>query len=148
MIFSPLEKLESNSSSPPRRPLAIMSFFMLIALGLTLARLFELTVIHGRQNRDRADQNRILVRPLHAPRGVILDRNGISLTRNVPSIRQIDFPGDDLGPVPIEEAARSYPFGPALAHVVGYVGEVSQEELEQCQEVGLGFGSEKIQLPA
>src|SRR3989338_2231526 len=129
MIFSPLEKLESNSSSPPRRPLAIMSFFMLITLGLALARLFELTVISGKENRVRADENRILVRPIHAPRGVILDRNGIALTRNVPSNRQIDFPGDDLGPVPIEEAARDYPFGSALAHIIGYVGEVSPEEL-------------------
>src|SRR3989338_8687558 len=129
MIFSPLEKLESNSSSPPRRPLAIMSFFMLITLGLALARLFELTVIRGKENRVRADENRILVRPIYAPRGVILDRNGITLTKNIPSVREIDLPGDGLGPVPIEEAARMYPFGPALAHVVGYVGEISQEEL-------------------
>jgi penicillin-binding protein 2 len=132
MTFSPLEKLESNPSSP-RRPLAIMSFLMLITLGLVLGRLFELTVIHGQENRNRADENRILVRPIHAPRGVILDRNGIVLTRNVPSVREIDLPGDDLGPVAIEEAARSYPFGQALAHVVGYVGEVSPEELDECQ---------------
>ncbi len=124
MIFSPLEKISFSSALPSRRPLAVMSFFMLITFGIALARLFELTIIHGRQNRGRADQNRILVRPVHAPRGVILDRGGIALTRNIPSIREIDFPGDDLGPVPIEEAARSYPFGQALAHAVGYVGEV------------------------
>ena len=133
MLFSPLEKLDLSSSPPSRRPLAIMSLFMLITLGIGLARLFELTVVRGKENRARADENRILVRPIHAPRGVILDRNGISLTRNVPSIREIDLPGDDLGPVPIEEAARSYPFGPALAHAIGYIGEVSPEELEACR---------------
>jgi penicillin-binding protein 2 len=32
------------------------------------------------------------------------------------------------------EAKRSYPYGPAFAHALGYVGEVSPEELEQSED--------------
>jgi penicillin-binding protein 2 len=38
------------------------------------------------------------------------------------------------------EAKRSYPFGPAFAHVLGYVGEISQEELDQSEDDRLGMG--------
>jgi penicillin-binding protein 2 len=38
------------------------------------------------------------------------------------------------------EAKRSYPMGSAFAHVLGYVGEVSQEELNRTDDDRLGMG--------
>ena len=38
------------------------------------------------------------------------------------------------------EAKRSYPFGTAFAHVLGYVGEVSQEELDAGRDERLAMG--------
>ncbi|MBM2828736.1 MAG: Penicillin-binding protein 2 [Actinobacteria bacterium] len=38
------------------------------------------------------------------------------------------------------EAKRSYPFGPAFAHVLGYVGEVSQEELDNSDDERMRMG--------
>ena len=38
------------------------------------------------------------------------------------------------------EAKRSYPYGPAFAHALGYVGETSQEELEQSGDERLARG--------
>jgi penicillin-binding protein 2 len=38
------------------------------------------------------------------------------------------------------EAKRSYPFGPAFAHVLGYVGEASPEELENSEDDLLAMG--------
>jgi len=38
------------------------------------------------------------------------------------------------------EAKRSYPYGPAFAHVLGYVGEASPEELEQSEDERLAMG--------
>lgn len=38
------------------------------------------------------------------------------------------------------EAKRSYPFGQAFAHVLGYVGEVSEEELEKSEDERLRMG--------
>jgi penicillin-binding protein 2 len=38
------------------------------------------------------------------------------------------------------EAKRSYPMGAAFAHVLGYVGEVSQEELDRSEDDRLGMG--------
>jgi penicillin-binding protein 2 len=39
---------------------------------------------------------------------------------------QLDLPGVTLRIAP----SRSYPFGPTLAHVLGYVGEVTQDEID------------------
>jgi len=38
------------------------------------------------------------------------------------------------------EAKRSYPFGPAFAHALGYVGEASPEEMEQSDDERLVMG--------
>lgn len=38
------------------------------------------------------------------------------------------------------EAKRSYPFGRAFAHVLGYVGEVSQEELDESEDERVAMG--------
>ena len=38
------------------------------------------------------------------------------------------------------EAKRSYPFGPAFAHVLGYVGEVSQDELDKTEDERMRMG--------
>jgi penicillin-binding protein 2 len=40
---------------------------------------------------------------------------------------QLDLPGVSLRITP----SRSYPYGPTLAHVLGYVGEVTQDEIER-----------------
>ncbi len=38
------------------------------------------------------------------------------------------------------EAKRSYPYGPVFAHALGYVGEVSQEEMEQSDNPQIAMG--------
>jgi penicillin-binding protein 2 len=38
------------------------------------------------------------------------------------------------------EAKRSYPYGPAFAHVLGYVGEASPEELEKSEDERIAMG--------
>ena len=40
---------------------------------------------------------------------------------------QLELPGVSLRITP----SRSYPYGPMLAHVLGYVGEVTQDELDR-----------------
>lgn len=132
--------------------------FYLLGLGLLLVilgRLVQLQVIHGAENRQRSESNRLSVQRLSAPRGVIFDRNGEALTRNVPLFKWL---GED-GPVKLgngvnkwqivskeeaqrrqeeggeiwQDVGREYLFAGALAHVVGYVGEISEAELAQKQ---------------
>lgn len=127
---------------------------MLIGVLILLGRLFELQIIFGVQNRRVAEGNRIkkIVNP--APRGIIFDRNKKPLVRNVPVFRlkqlkcqnqvsgcfqtisrdealKIEIQGgQDLDRLRVD-VGRDYLFGKSLAHVLGYLGEASQEEVEK-----------------
>ncbi|MBI2404730.1 hypothetical protein HYV22_00950 [Candidatus Gottesmanbacteria bacterium] len=78
-------------------------------------RLFSLTVVKGHEYRVLADGNRTRERTRHAPRGLLLDRTGKPLVVNVLQ---------GLGYV------RQYVYPSALAHVVGYTGELTEKELK------------------
>ena len=65
----------------------IFYIITLLVFFALFVRLFQLQVIEGSTNRVLSDGNRIQIRILHAPRGVVYDRNGEVLTRNVPGFR-------------------------------------------------------------
>ena len=54
------------------------------------------------------------------------------------SERRSDFPGAML----VKSWLRSYPFGDLAAHVVGHVGEISEDQLKERQYAGLRAGDE------
>ena len=95
----------------------LMVFYLVLflAFGLIVGRLVWLQLIKGADYRAAADNNRIKVERLEADRGVIYDRQGRVLARNTPD-------------------GREYPAGPAFAHVVGFVGLVSESEWRFCQQ--------------
>jgi len=90
-----------SSSAPPRafvRPyrfVAVGLVAILLMAGLT-ARLWDLQIVQGDYYRSLAENNRVLRLPVTADRGIILDRNGKVLVRNIPgfavSIVPIDLP--------------------------------------------------------
>ncbi|MCL4390081.1 MAG: penicillin-binding transpeptidase domain-containing protein [Patescibacteria group bacterium] len=104
---------------------------VLVAAFLVLwAGLFRLQIFQGNYFRALADGNRVRRIPIHAPRGIIYDRNGLPLTINLPAYR---LSGQQIsksqaiaamahGQIAETDSTRSYPLGPAAAHVVGYVG--------------------------
>lgn len=107
-----------------------------LAVGLLLVRLVSLQLISGGRMRVLANENRIRQLKLSAPRGKILDRNGQILADNRAILRII--PDSKLT---VDDWQRRYPQGELAAHVVGYLGEVGQDE------VGLlGEGSDKYRL--
>lgn len=57
----------------------------LAAFFVVVAQLWYLQVLEGGRFLDASDKNRIRVRPIAAPRGVLLDRNGIPLVDNRPA---------------------------------------------------------------
>jgi len=80
------------------------------------ARVFFLQVVLGEQQTLVAEGNRLERKVLLAERGVIKDGRGRVLARNVSKEG---------------ETVREYPYGEATAHVVGYVGEVGDEQVEE-----------------
>lgn len=122
--------------------------FCMILFFIIFVRLFHLQVVLGEKNRDLADGNRIQIKIIHAPRGVIFDRNGKILAANSPAFRLLDQSsgkanlitrdqalamevGNDPKAADLEiDNVRTYPKGERLAHLLGYVGEISEEELK------------------
>jgi penicillin-binding protein 2 len=70
---------------------------MLAGLG---ARLAWMQLIQADEYRELANKNRVRLLPISAPRGRILDRNGVDLVRNRPSFTVSVLPTDFRGEVP------------------------------------------------
>lgn len=123
--------------------------FCLVVFFIIFVRLFHLQIIEGERFRELANGNRIQVKLIHAPRGVITDRNGIILAANSPAFRLLDPDTKKTKIISREKAlemevkndprvsnlevdnVRNYPMGEKLAHAIGYVGEISENQLKK-----------------
>lgn len=112
-----------------------------------MLRLFELQVVQGNYHRERAEENRLVTRRIAASRGVIRDRSGEVLTRNIPTYKKLKegttlFQGQyekltreqalslsDVGEWVYFDISREYLYGRPLSTVVGYIAEASQVDL-------------------
>lgn len=132
----------------------VVLFVTFFLLGI---RLFDLTVVRGYEFRSLAEGNRTKELVRHAPRGIIYDRTMKPLTQNIAQYRLIKpcekgsqqgttgssctehiseeqkntLVKNGLPPGSFLEVdyLRRYLFPEATAHVVGYTGEITKEEL-------------------
>lgn len=156
-----------------------LMFVTILCVGFFILfwRLFDLSVVHGREYRKLSDTNRTRGLTRHAPRGILRDRTGKPLVTNTPQYRLmkpcvsegaaecISFLSQEEGDLLVRmgslpagqfvevDYVRRYPFDAALAHVVGYTGELSAEELAseyyRSRNYGLGdrvgrMGAEEV----
>lgn len=136
------------------RPL-VFATLLCVGFFVLVWRLVDLTMVHGREYRKLSDGNRTRDLVRHAPRGILLDRTGKPLVTNDPEYRFLKpcvpggidecvrhlskEEGDHLmkqGDLPAGQFVevdyvRRYVYGEALAHVVGYTGELSADELSR-----------------
>jgi penicillin-binding protein 2 len=134
---SPLDRGETDGSGPTPgfigtsvsrwRLMALFSAFVLILLGLG-GRAAWLDLAQGAHYRGLAEGNRIRIVPIEADRGIIRDRDGRLLVRNIPdfilTVTPADLPKDDskrldviaqlaetaeMTPVDVERALAGYP---------------------------------------
>jgi penicillin-binding protein 2 len=116
---------------------------------LLLFKLFSLQLVQGSDYKKLADSNRTRTQTIHAPRGVIFDRNGTPLVFNTPgfleTVRDKDGALVKTTHLSKEEALakiakgnhsvevtslREYPYKEATSHVIGYIGQISEQELK------------------
>lgn len=138
--------------SPQKSIWRIISFagICLVLIFVIFLRLFHLQIVEGKANRELADSNRIQIKVIHASRGVIFDRNGKVLAANAPAFRLNDSTSSNhkIRLVTREQAmewevkqdprflnlevdnVRTYPMGEKYAHVLGFMGEISDVELK------------------
>ena len=136
-------KTRNNVSIEPWR-LGI-TYFIVIALAIIFViRLYNLQIVQGAEYEIRADDNRFTNVSVPAPRGVIYDRNGFQLVRNIPAFNIVITPAflpdseaeieaiyqylSDLTGIPIdqagEKAARCVP-GRGIRQLVDEGGSIS-----------------------
>lgn len=124
----------------------VLVFLLFLIFFILLGRLFQLQVIEGKENRFLSDNNRIARIKIEAPRGLILDRHGEVLADNEP-LYVLSEGVDQNKEIPREEALnlqaqgqdqnlkillkRRYSMGSFFAHALGYLGEVTEEELKE-----------------
>jgi penicillin-binding protein 2 len=180
-----------DDSQNLRIRLQIIQVLILVLLGVLCVRLYLLQIIDGKRYAEIAENQRIRLLPIPAPRGVIFDRNGNLLVdsrpiysvllsredtkgidrftlikpladglkldpeilrerfdevKNQPAFESILIkdgatPADiawvdahqlEMPALRIEQIPqRRYPANGQLAHVLGYVGEISPEQLKQ-----------------
>ncbi|HKY51410.1 MAG TPA: penicillin-binding protein 2 [Candidatus Limnocylindria bacterium] len=77
----------------PRRFVAMSLVIVVVFTALTV-RLWDLQVVNGSHYRVLAEQNRVLRLPVEAERGIIVDRNGKVLARNLPGFAVTVIPVD------------------------------------------------------
>jgi len=130
-----------DSRNNPMRDLFLPVALVVVVVFLFL-RLFYLQILQGSRFRYLANSNRIRTIIVHAPRGVIFDRSGNPLVFNIPGFRET-IKGKTVqieekealsliakGKKDLEvDSLREYSYKDALAHVLGYLGQISKNEL-------------------
>ncbi len=136
------ERVRDNNKTSAWRLMILASVMIIIFFGLFL-RLFHLQVVMGNENRERADSNRIQLKIVHAPRGIIYDRNGKILAENTPGFRLDEkiISRDEALSVEAKNAPelnklevdsiRRYPLSEITSHVLGYLGQITETELKE-----------------
>ncbi|HVN95481.1 MAG TPA: penicillin-binding protein 2 [Syntrophorhabdaceae bacterium] len=165
---------------------------LVITMTVLMIRLWDLQIMKGSEMRKLSEQNRIRIKKIAAPRGIIYDRTGKVIADTRPSFniyvtpedikdfsQTIDglagligwsrddvidklkaasgmppsFPVKIKSDIPMDEVAkieanrvyipgvsiqiepkRNYVYGKSFAHVIGYVSEISDEELTNKNE--------------
>ncbi|MDD5243525.1 MAG: penicillin-binding protein 2, partial [Syntrophorhabdaceae bacterium] len=164
------------------------NLILIITMTVLLIRLWDLQIMRGSEMRRLSEQNRIRIKKVVAPRGIMYDRSGRVVADTRPSFnayitpedikdfsqtvdglaKLLDADREDIidklkaasrmppsfpvkikSDIPMDEVAkieahrvyipgvsiqiepkRNYPYGQMLAHALGYVSEINDEELK------------------
>jgi penicillin-binding protein 2 len=149
--FSFSKKDSYSTSFTTSSLLVIFPLFLLGSIFLIITlRLFFVQIVQGSYYARLSDENRTRTVNIPSPRGIIFDRFKRPLVRNVPAFEIIEktlpagkqnkvkiLPRDEAlelinkGKNVIETTSREYLYKDVFAHVLGYTGQISEEELTQ-----------------
>lgn len=142
-VFEERQSKRHGSSNSSFRELFrfIPLLFLCLTFVLLVLRLFTLQVVRASYYSRLSDANRIRTILIPAPRGIIFDRNGNALVRNIPAFgilknNKVDWLDRDTalkkvtnGENVLAVVKRDYIYKDLFSHVVGYVGQINSDEL-------------------
>lgn len=148
------EKVKHRRYEEDQKPLRMRRYLFPMSMAVLgcvlLFHLFSVQIIQGSYYEKLSDSNRIRTQIIHAPRGVIFDRNGTALVYNTPGFRQTKNCNPEVdtacktthlsqeqalpliakGAKDVEvDSLREYRYKEATSHILGYIGQISEEEL-------------------
>ncbi|MEJ2696879.1 MAG: penicillin-binding protein 2 [Candidatus Sulfobium sp.] len=95
-----------------RDKIATAGYIIVLGFLVIAARLWQLQILQGDEFRKMSESNRMRVIGIPAPRGIIYDRNGIALVKNVPYFSVSVMPADfDRSRIPALSAMIDVPAG-------------------------------------
>jgi penicillin-binding protein 2 len=116
-------------------------FLLALVLSVIVARLFYVQILKGSYYKTLADTNRTRTKLIPAPRGIILDRRGRPLVANSATFKitenGVSKPLDESTALKMisqnknveSQVGRNYLYKSVFAHVLGYVGKISENEV-------------------
>ncbi|HBH04786.1 MAG: penicillin-binding protein 2 [Candidatus Rokubacteria bacterium RBG_16_73_20] len=128
----PLSALSGRRPGPPRRDqgqrrVVAIAGVVMAAFLVLVGQLWYLQVLEGGRFLDASDKNRIRVRPIAAPRGILFDRRGVPLVDNRPAFTLSLIPRE----LPREPVSRDA----VLGRVASLLGLPFQELLDAVARV-------------
>ncbi|MFH1353802.1 MAG: penicillin-binding protein 2 [bacterium] len=69
----------------PEKRFGFLLALLVVVMGVIIGRSFQLQVLQGKRWQVQAEENRVAVLPVPAPRGIIYDRHGQQLLENIAS---------------------------------------------------------------
>ena len=132
-------------------PIWVFRILLVLGFVILLTRISELTLIKGAYFRNLSEGNRIRRVPIEARRGEIHARGGELLADSREVDKKLEFDPKqgfeivDKGAASADETyvewEREYGMGERLGHVTGYIGEVSESEVQkvnpECPDKGI-----------
>lgn len=88
------ERETSNLFAPFQKRIRVAAFLISAAILILLLRLWALQILEGERMLLLSLNNRLRLRPVEAPRGLILDRNGELMVENLASFDLYAMPED------------------------------------------------------
>src|SRR5919204_4399321 len=83
--FDPRLRTQPGRRDPGQRRIIAIAAVVTMGLLAIIGQLWYLQVLEGGRFLDASDRNRIRIRPIAAPRGILFDRNGAPLVDNRPA---------------------------------------------------------------
>lgn len=126
-----LPKENPLEEAPPSFRVLLFVLFLIAGFFLLGGRCFDLIIVKGGYYRQLSEGQRVREVKIPAPRGIIYDRNGVALVRNVPSKNA--------------SLAREYIYKEAAAHLLGYLGEAAIDEVKGEIKMGDWLGKTGVE---
>jgi len=118
-------RFSNKDENEMQRTLLLFRVFSILVLVVNLilvVRLFKLTVVRGSYYKNLANGNRSKEIVIEAKRGMIVDRKGIKMARNLDA-------GTNISAERIK-SKRVYYFPESASHVIGYRSQASEDDIK------------------